>query len=322
MKGGTGMRLHGQGRRQDHVSPERCGSRIPCDHDVQLLPPGGGGTRVWMSNPPPANCWPEAPLGGGGGVEGALGGSVGEGGPGGAIWGGGYVSPRPSVGQSQAPLTSPCPTSNHTITINLSLIFAASYIGHGSHVDWAKQDPPISFMATFATSLLPILERNTNCDPSTEQLVQPNSAQAVRGSDMEDVVRFVNVDLIEFHALRHKHELQAHGVHGLEHGVVGEKQGVVHPPWDQVGVQQLHPLKSVQWRVLVSRQISCGRPHEVVTCLLFPGQMCQEVSKVVEDRGLQRQSRIAPRDGIPGRGLSSRHTLTAGGWGPTVHLCL
>ena len=50
------MRLHGQGCPQpggdvdgivgelgvqDHVSPERCGSRIPCDHDVQLLHAGG-----------------------------------------------------------------------------------------------------------------------------------------------------------------------------------------------------------------------------------------------------------------------------------------
>ena len=34
--------------------------------------------------------------------------------------------------------------------------------------------------------------------------------------DMEDVVRFVNVDLVEFHALRHKHKPQAHGVHGFD----------------------------------------------------------------------------------------------------------
>ena len=43
---------------------------------------------------------------------------------------------------AQAPLTSPCPPSNHTITINLTLTFAASWFGHASHVDWAKQDPP------------------------------------------------------------------------------------------------------------------------------------------------------------------------------------
>ena len=41
---------------------------------------------------------------------------------------------KPSVGQSQAPLTSPCPPSNHTITLNLTLTFAASWFGHASHV--------------------------------------------------------------------------------------------------------------------------------------------------------------------------------------------
>ena len=50
---------------------------------------------------------------------------------------------------------------------------------------------------------------------------------------MEDVVPFVNVDLVEFHSPRHRHEPQAHGVHGFERGVVGEKQGVLRPPWDQ-----------------------------------------------------------------------------------------
>ena len=44
-------------------------------------------------------------------------------------WGGGE-------GGAQAPLTSPCPPSNHTITINLTLTFAAS------PVDWVEQDPP------------------------------------------------------------------------------------------------------------------------------------------------------------------------------------
>ena len=43
---------------------------------------------------------------------------------------------------AQAPLTSPCPQSNHTITINLTLTFAASCFGHASHVNWAEQDPP------------------------------------------------------------------------------------------------------------------------------------------------------------------------------------
>ena len=61
----------------------------------------------------------------GGGLEGAF---RGGGGPGGLVGGGGvqvgrfgvggeYMPPRPSVGQSQAPLTSPCPPSNHTITL-------------------------------------------------------------------------------------------------------------------------------------------------------------------------------------------------------------
>ena len=67
------------------------------------------------------------------------------------------------------------------------------------------------------------------CPMGQEQLVQPRCAQAVGGSDMEDVAQLVNVDLVEFHALRHKHEPQAHGVHGFEHGVVGEKQGAVRP---------------------------------------------------------------------------------------------
>ena len=64
---------------------------------------------------------------------------------GGSIWGnlawvggwGGYMPPRPSVGQSQAPLTSPCPPSNHTITQNLTLTYAASWFVHASYVDSA-----------------------------------------------------------------------------------------------------------------------------------------------------------------------------------------
>ena len=34
---------------------------------------------------------------------------------GGAIWGAGYVPLKPHVGLSQAPLTSPCPPSNHDL---------------------------------------------------------------------------------------------------------------------------------------------------------------------------------------------------------------
>ena len=69
----------------------------------------------------------------GGGGSGRVG--WGGGGLGGAIWGVG------GGGGAQAPLTSPCPPSNHTITINLTLTFAASWFGHASHVDWAEQTP-------------------------------------------------------------------------------------------------------------------------------------------------------------------------------------
>ena len=75
---------------------------------------------------------------GGGGWEGRLGG-----GPCGAIWGGGvWGGVGWGGGGAQAPLTSPCPQSNHTITINLTLTFASNWFGHASHVDWAEQDPP------------------------------------------------------------------------------------------------------------------------------------------------------------------------------------
>ena len=86
-------------------------------------------------------------MGGGGLREGWLGGGRSKWGDLG--WGGG--------GGAQAPLTSPCPPSNHSITINLTLTFAA--------IDWAEQDPPISFMAAFATSLLSILDPNTHSEP-------------------------------------------------------------------------------------------------------------------------------------------------------------
>ena len=86
---------------------------------------GGGDPSVLDANYPPTNCWPEAPWGGGGGAaweggfkEGRLGGGSRRGFGGGGS--GGFV------GGAQAPLTSPCPPSNHTITINLTLTFAAS----------------------------------------------------------------------------------------------------------------------------------------------------------------------------------------------------
>ena len=53
---------------------------------------------------------------------------------------GGYMPPKPSVGPSQAPLTSP--PSNHTITLNLTPTFAANWFSHASHVDEAEKDAP------------------------------------------------------------------------------------------------------------------------------------------------------------------------------------
>ena len=58
---------------------------------------------------------------GGGGDSGRVGWG---GGPGGAIWG-----VAGGGGGAQAPFTSPCPPSNHSITINLTLTFAASWLG-------------------------------------------------------------------------------------------------------------------------------------------------------------------------------------------------
>ena len=78
---------------------------------------------------------------GGGGLGGAWGGGLregrlGRGGGSGGRLGGGVQVGRVGVlggGGAQAPLTSPCPPSNHTITINLTLTFAASWFGHASH---------------------------------------------------------------------------------------------------------------------------------------------------------------------------------------------
>ena len=57
---------------------------------------GGGSGRVgWGGGGPSEAIW-------GGGLK----------------WGGGGMPSRPSVGQPQAPLTSPCLPSNHTITLN------------------------------------------------------------------------------------------------------------------------------------------------------------------------------------------------------------
>ena len=134
-------------------------------HTRTVQSTGGATHRFWTPTTPPTNCWPEAPWGGGdlrGGFrEGEGGGGYrrgwrGGGAPGGSVGGGvqvgqfGVVGGGVQVGRfgvlggggAQAPLTSPCPPSNHTITINLTLTFAASWFGHASHVDWAEQDPP------------------------------------------------------------------------------------------------------------------------------------------------------------------------------------
>ena len=86
----------------------------------------------------------------GGGIGGAWGGGLregrfGGGGPSGAIRGGGGGEPGGAIwgfGGAQAPFTSPCPPFNHSITINLTLTFAASWFCHASHVYWAEKDPP------------------------------------------------------------------------------------------------------------------------------------------------------------------------------------
>ena len=82
---------------------------------------GGGSGRVGWGGGPTG-----AIRGGGGGWGGSRWGDL-------ECWGGGGARP---------PLTSPCPPSNHTITINLTLTFAASWFGHASHVDWGEQYPP------------------------------------------------------------------------------------------------------------------------------------------------------------------------------------
>ena len=83
-----------------------------------------------------------------------MGGGVGRvgwgGGTGGAIWGGGggggwhkaLVVSSGGGGGGIGSAYLPCPPSNHTITINLTLTFAATWFGHASHVDWAEHHPP------------------------------------------------------------------------------------------------------------------------------------------------------------------------------------
>ena len=115
---------------------------------------GGGGDSLGLdaNYPHPPNRWRRPPMGGGGLGRGVFGRGDGGGGSrrgfralgsGRISWEGvsrrsdlgGTCHPRPSVGQSQAPLTSPCPPSNHTIILNLTLTFAANWFGHARHLD-------------------------------------------------------------------------------------------------------------------------------------------------------------------------------------------
>ena len=60
------------------------------------------------------------------------------------------------VGGTQAPLTSPCPPSNHTITINLTVTFQLARMAMPAMLIGLNTMPQILFMAAFATSLLSI----------------------------------------------------------------------------------------------------------------------------------------------------------------------
>ena len=66
----------------------------------------------------------------------------GGGGPGGLVgWESKWGNLRGTCPQGQP--------SNHTITLNLTLTFAASQFGHASHADWAEQDPASFFHGCF-----------------------------------------------------------------------------------------------------------------------------------------------------------------------------
>ena len=58
----------------------------------------------------------------------------------------------------------PCPPSNYTITLNVTLTFVASWFGHASHVQWLNKIPKFAFV----TSLLVLLDPNNNSNPSLE----------------------------------------------------------------------------------------------------------------------------------------------------------
>ena len=99
---------------------------------------GDAGTGPFTPTPPPLPRRRPLGDGGGGAWEGVvLGGAMGEGSPGGlggALGGaiGGVHAPK---AKRWSITGSPYPPSNQTITLNLTLTFAASWFGHASHVD-------------------------------------------------------------------------------------------------------------------------------------------------------------------------------------------
>ena len=113
----------------------------------QRSTPPGGRLLAFICDSPPVGVGRRPPRGGGigGGVHG---GALGGGAVGRVGWGGVQVGGFGVVrgggagggGGTDSPY-SPCPQSNRTITINLTLTFAARWYGHASHVNWAAQDP-------------------------------------------------------------------------------------------------------------------------------------------------------------------------------------
>ena len=143
------------------------------------LPHGGGGggaPRFWTPTTPQTNCSPEARGGarGGAGVQGGLL-PRGGGGPGGWVGGGGsrwgdlggtcpqgqaLVHHRLPLPPLALPLTIPSPYHHPKPKPNLcnELAMPAMLIR-------LNKIPQISFMASYATSLLSILDPNNNFDP-------------------------------------------------------------------------------------------------------------------------------------------------------------
>ena len=67
------------------------------------------------------------------------------------------MPPRPHVGEPQVPLTFPCAPYNHylcsptqIITLNLTLAFAASWLGHTSHVGHRAGGTSLGFITLFS----------------------------------------------------------------------------------------------------------------------------------------------------------------------------